>query len=127
MTNAKTQESARTEMLEQIPTIWWDNFEQTPQYINWAFAISMIDDFGAESVEEAVDYLNYVLDTMNTHYDGPISIHEGWGGTEADSNQELITEKLEFDMRETPEFIDPLLYHAAVQLGWLDAEILNKD
>lgn len=118
----KDSEGIRQVMLECIPEEYFTNgeMEKSPQNINWMFTVWALD--GAEFDEEGLRLLLQVLDK---HYSGEISIHEGWGGCEADSNQELISEKIRFDASEHTNDSDTL--RAAVKMGWVDAIYLEED
>jgi hypothetical protein len=105
--------------LEECGQTFSDGAPATPENINWMFAVYAIDRC---AVEDGSDLQN-LLSAMNKHYEGPISVHEGWGGCEADSNLELITEKLVFDLRENIETHNSEATLAAVKLGWVDANL----
>lgn len=95
-----------------------DEMPATSENLNWMVSVYAID-HGAVGSEADLQNL---LAAMNKHYAGPISIHEGWGGCEADSNQELITEKLRFDLGENFGSHNVQATIAAINLGWLSAD-----
>jgi hypothetical protein len=116
---AMSVEELRTAMLAVIPdNTWHEELAPTPENLNWMFVVFKVHD--AKSADDLQD----LLAILNQQYAGPISIHEGWGGTEADSNLELITEKLRFDWYELSDEYTAV-YQAAVALGWLDSEEYN--
>lgn len=94
------------------------NLPMTRENINWMTAVYAIDH---RHVETANDLIN-LLAAMNKHYEGPINIHEGWGGCEADSNQDLITSKIRFDLSECWEDHNVQATLSAIELGWYDAD-----
>jgi hypothetical protein len=108
-----TADQLRTAMLAVIPADTWENLEQSPQNINWMYVVWSI--YEAESAQDLSD----LLELLNQHYAGPISIHEGWGGLEADSNLEIITGSIQFDMQQG--FIDEndAVYRWVIELGWV--------
>lgn len=107
--------TSRERILDYLPAdIFNNNLPATPENINWMYAVACIDDGDGD--------LESMLETMNKHYTGPISIHEGHGGCEADSNQELIIQKIRFDMRENPDSINVEATLEAVRLGWIGAD-----
>ena len=95
----------------------------TRENINWMVAVYAVE----QSLVESAEDLTNLLAAMNKHYDGPISVHEGWGGCEADSNQELITEKIRFDMRENSICLNIPAITAAIELGWVEQSELDED
>jgi hypothetical protein len=95
-----------------------ENMPATPENVNWMTAVYAIE---SGVICTAADLTN-LLAAMEKHYAGPISIHEGWGGCEADSNKELITEKLGFDLFENMEMHNVRATLAAIELGWLNAD-----
>lgn len=116
-----TSEQLREMMLEYLESShceFSEDMPATPENINWMLAVYMIQDDFVQSKE---DLLN-LLACMNKHYEGPTSVHEGWGGCEADSNQELITEKLKFDLGELFEMHNVQATLAAIELGWMSGE-----
>lgn len=115
-------EGIRQVMLECIPEEYFTNgeMEKTPQNINWMFTVWVLDNLELDEAD-----LRLLLQVLNKHYSGEISIHEGWGGCEADSNQELISEKIRFDASEHSNDSDTL--RAAVKMGWVDAIYLEED
>lgn len=117
-------EQLRAAMIDAIPSDTFgeggSHMKETPDNINWMFVVYNIE------TAETADDLREILNVMNHHYAGPISIHEGWGGCEADSNLELITEKLRFDMGENPDCLNVNAYVSAVELGWLSFEEIEE-
>ena len=104
----------KTYLLDCIPSdIFSEDFPATPENINYMYAVSCIDD--------GDDDLESILEAMNKHYAGPIAVYES-GGCSADSNQELIVSKLEFDLRENIESHNADATLEAVRLGWIDAD-----
>lgn len=99
-----------------------EHMPMTRENINWMTAVYAVE----SSLVETAEDLTNLLAAMNKHYEGPISIHEGWGGTEADSNQELITEKLRFDMTENSICLNILATTAAIELGWVEQSELDE-
>lgn len=67
-----TSEQLREKMLDHIPADSWEALEKTPQNINWMFVVYNIENCDTKESLEAL------LDGLEHHYAGPISIHEGW-------------------------------------------------
>ena len=89
------------------------HLEKTPENVNWMYAVQQLDLGRIDLV--------VLLKELDDNYSGAISINEGWGGCEADSNLKLITEKIEFDFD-----YDPACTYArkaileAIRLNWTD-------
>ena len=98
-----------------------EHMPMTRENINWMVAVYAVE----QSLVETAEDLTNLLAAMNKHYEGPISIHEGWGGCEADSNEELITEKIRFDMRENSISLNITAITAAIALGWIKQSELD--
>lgn len=99
-----------------------EHMPMTRENINWMVAVYAVE----QSLVETAEDLTNLLAAMNKHYEGPISVHEGWGGCEADSNQELITEKIRFDMRENSICLNIPAITAAIELGWVEQSELDE-
>ena len=99
-----------------------DQFPATRENINWMVAVYAVE----RGLADTAEGMSNLLAAMNKHYAGPISIHEGWGGIEADSNQDLIIEKIRFDMRENVPFVSLHAMIAAVKLGWIERSELDE-
>ena len=87
--------------------------EKTPQNVNWMYAVQELDECTCGR-----DDLIGLLKELDDNYSGTISIHEGWGGCEADSNQELITQKLIFDLHEHVYAHNREAILEVFRLGW---------
>lgn len=114
--------SAMSDFLQGCGVAFDSNMPKTPENMNWMTVVYAIEGGFVDSVDD----INNLLATIEKHYSGPISIHEGWGGCEADSNKELITEKLEFDLREFGECHHVNATRAAVELGWISSEYYEE-
>ena len=98
------------------------DFEKTPERLNWMLAVYAIDFGYAQTPQD----LRNLLAVMNAHYAGPISIHEDGGGCNANSNQELITSKIEFDLSEHAGEYNQDATLSAVELGWVDFSYVTE-
>lgn len=95
-----------------------ENMPMTRENINWMTAVYAIDFQYAKTAED----LTNLLAALDKHYEGPINIHEGWGGCEADSNRDLIVSKIHFDLGECWEDHNTSATLSAIELGWVDAD-----
>ncbi|MCL2874744.1 MAG: DUF424 domain-containing protein [Betaproteobacteria bacterium] len=91
-----------------------------PQNVNYMFAVWAIEaDARIESKQDMLDLLSVLEKQCPV-----IAIDEGfYGGCRANSNQELIVQKIKFDIaNEFYHADDYPAYQAAVELGWLQPE-----
>lgn len=117
-TAKEVRSAAKDTIISMLDMSVFDSmFIATPENLNWMLAVQSIDEGGMQTVAE----LKSILKLMNAHHKGPINIHEGWGGTEADSNADLISEKIKFDLRESFDMHNVQATIAAIEAGLVSA------
>ena len=88
------------------------SMEKTSENVNWMYAV--------RSINNGTNDLIGLLQDLDDNYSGVIDLHEGYGGIEADSNQEIISEIIEFDLREALEHHNAEATLEAIRLNWIN-------
>ncbi len=88
---------------------------KTPESENFMYTVIAIDEGKSDLIG--------LLKALDDSYSGVIDIHEGYDGVEADSNQDLISQKIEFDLRENFESHNKAATLEAIKLNWINCTL----